>query len=42
MTVTIKDRVRKNLEVSFIAFSRPSLNEQINAKKLLAFRNGVT
>ena len=35
MTAPIDDRVRKNLEVSFIVFSRPSLNEQIDAKKLL-------
>ena len=38
----INDRVRKNLKVSFIALSRPSLNEQTDSKKLLLFRNGVT
>ena len=42
MTAPINDRVRKNLEVSFIALSRPSMNEQIDAKKLLLFRNGIT
>ena len=42
MTAPINDRARKNLEASFIALSRPSLNEQIDAKKLLLFRNGVT
>ena len=42
MTAPINDRVRKNLEASFIALSRVSLNEQIDAKKLLLFRNGVT
>ena len=42
MTAPINDRVRKNFEASFIALSRPSLNEQIDAKKLLLFRNGVT
>ena len=38
----INDRVRKNLEASFIALSRPSLNEHIDSKKLLLFQNGVT
>ena len=32
MTAPVNDRVRKNLEVSFIALSRPSLNVQIDAK----------
>ena len=41
MTGPFNDRVRKKLEASFIALSRPSLNEQIDAKKLLLFRNGV-
>ena len=40
MNAPINDRARKNLEASFIALSRPSLNEQIDAKKLLLFRNG--
>ena len=42
MTAPINDRVTKNLEASFIALSRPYLNEQIDAKKALLFRNGVT
>ena len=42
MTASINDRLRKNLEASFIAVSRPSLNEQIDAKKLLLFQNSVT
>ena len=33
MTAPNNDRVKKNLEASFIALSRPSLNEQIDAKK---------
>ena len=35
-------RIRKILEASEIALKRPSLNEQIESKKLLLFRNGVT
>ena len=42
MAAPINDRVRKNLGAPFIALSRPSLNEQTDAKKLLLFRNGVT
>ena len=42
MTTLINDCVMKNLEASFIGLSRLSLNEQIDAKKLLLFRNGVT
>ena len=42
MTAPINDRVTKNLEASFMVLSRPSLNEQIDSKKLLQFRNGVT
>ena len=33
MTAPINDRVRKNLEASFIALIRPSLTEQIESKK---------
>ena len=33
---------RKNLEASSIGLSRPSLNEQIDPKMLLLFRNDVT
>ena len=35
-------RVRKNLEASYIANKKPSLNDQLESKKLLLFRNGVT
>ena len=42
MAAPINDRVRKNLEASFIALSRLSLNEQIDPKKPHLFRNGVT
>ena len=42
MTAPINDHMRKNLEATFIALTRPSLNEQIDEKKLLLFRNGVT
>ena len=42
MAASIDDRARKNPEASFIALSRPSLNEQIDSKKLLLFRNDVT
>ena len=41
MAAPINDRARKNLEASFIALSRPSLNEQIDSKKLILLRNGV-
>ena len=41
ITTPINDRVRKNLEASIIALSRPLLNEQIGSKKLLLFGNGV-
>ena len=34
MTAPINNCVRKNLELSFIAPSRPPLNEQIDLKKL--------
>ena len=37
ITAPINDRVRRNLEASFIALGRPSLNEQIDSKKLLLF-----
>ena len=41
MTAPISDRVRKNLDTSFVALSRPSVNEQIDSKKLIIFLNGV-
>ena len=37
-----KTRERKNLEASFIALLKPSLNEQVDFKVLTLFRNGVT
>ena len=40
MAAPINNRVRKNLEASFIALSRPSSNEKIDSKNLLLFRNG--
>ena len=42
MSASIKVRPRKNLEASIIALMRPTLNEQIESKKLKLFRNGVT
>ena len=42
MPASIKTRLRKNLEASIIAFKRPHLNEQLEFKKLMLFRNGVT
>ena len=41
ITAPINDRVRKNLEASIIALSRPLLDEEIDSKKLLLFGNGV-
>ena len=35
-------RIREIPEASEIALKRPSLNEQIECKKLLLFYNGVT
>ena len=35
-------RVRKNLEASIVALHRPSLNNQMETKKLTLFRYGVT
>ena len=34
--------IHKILEVSEVVLKRPSLNEQIESKKLLLFRNSVT
>ena len=39
---TENKRIRKILEASEIALKRPSLNKQIEPKKLLLFHNGVT
>ena len=38
----VNKRIRKILEAFEIALKRPSLNEQIDSKKLLLFRNGIT
>ena len=42
MDASINEWVRKNLEESFIALNRPSLNKQIGSKKPLLFQKGVT
>ena len=34
-------RITENIEASMTALKRPSLNEQVESKKLLLFRNGV-
>ena len=34
--------IRQNMEASIIALKQPSLNERVESKKLLLFRNGVT
>ena len=34
--------LRKNIEASFIALMRPSLNDQLDSNRLILFRNGVT
>ena len=36
------NRTRKNLEASFIAVLKPSLNEQVHQNILNLFRNGMT
>ena len=35
-------RIRKNLEASLIAWKAPVLNNQVDSKKLILFRHGVT
>ena len=35
-------RIRQNMKASIIAPKGPSLNERVESKKLLLFRNGVT
>ena len=42
MSAPTKKGTRRNLEAFLIALKRPSLNEQVNAHKLVLFRNGVT
>ena len=38
----IFNRDRKNLEASFITLQKPTLNNQIDTKLLILFRNGIT
>ena len=35
-------RIRQSMEASIITLKWPSLNEQVESKKFLLFRNGVT
>ena len=35
-------RMRKNLEASIVAYTKPKLNNQLDSKKLVLFRHGVT
>ena len=37
-----RNKKRKNLEATFIAIRKPILNNQIESKTLILFRNGVT
>ena len=41
-TASIITRTRKNLEASFIALFKPSLNDQVLSNELNLFRNGLT
>ena len=34
-------RIRQNMEASMIALKQPPLNDRVESKKLLLFRNGV-
>ena len=42
LNASFNSRQRKNFEASFIAIMEPSLNNQIDTKKLIFFHNGVT
>ena len=42
MSAPQNTRIRKNLEASLVALHRPSPNNQLETKKLLLFRYGVT
>lgn len=42
LNASTNSRQRKNLEASFIAVLGPSLNNQLETKKLILFNNGVT
>ena len=35
-------RIRKNIEASLIAFKKPSLKDQLDSRRLILFRNGIT
>ena len=42
MNASKNARIRKNLEASWVALKKPSLNNQVDSKKLILFRHGVT
>ena len=42
MNASTNARVRKNLEASWVALKKPTLNNQVDSKKLILFRHGVT
>ena len=42
MNASQNTRIRKNLEASIVAFLKPKLNNQLESKKLVLFRHGVT
>ena len=42
MNASLNTRLRKNLEASIVAFMKPKLNNQLDSKKLVLFRHGVT
>ena len=42
MNASTNSRIRKNLEASWVALKKPSLNNQVDSKKLILFRHGVT
>ena len=42
MSASKNVRIRKNLEASEVALSKPELNNQVDSKKLTLFRYGVT
>ena len=35
-------KLRKNIESSFIALKKPQMNNQLDAAKLVLFKNGIT
>ena len=42
MNASQNTRIRKNLEASIVAYLKPKLNNQLESKKLVLFRHGVT